>query len=72
MGLSMDDIHTPSVPSGPTTNGARANGVGQEKVSLIDLIEQKTQVEEELKALGGVLDSVRLRALSQFMKSREN
>ena len=55
----MDDLHTPTVPSGPTTTGSRAvNGVGEEKLSLMDLIAEKTRVEEELTALGGVLDSV--------------
>ena len=54
----MDDIHTPTVPSGPTTAQRAANGVGKDKMSLMDLIAEKTRVEEELSALGGVLDSV--------------
>ena len=55
----MDDIHTPTVPSGPTTGQGVANGVDKDKLSLMDLIAEKTRVEEELTALGSVLDSVR-------------
>ena len=58
MGLPMDDIHTPTVPSGPTTGQRAVNGVGKDKMSLMDLIAEKTRVEEELTALGSVLDSV--------------
>ena len=58
MGLRMYDIHTPTVPSGPTTGQRAANGVGKDKMSLMDLIAEKTRVEEELTALGSVLDSV--------------
>ncbi|CAD6577349.1 MAG: GTP-binding nuclear protein gsp1/Ran [Alectoria sarmentosa] len=57
MGLLMDDIHTPTVPSGPTTAQRVANGVGKDKMSLMDLIAEKTRIEEELSALGSVLDS---------------
>ena len=58
MGLRMDNIHTPTVPSGSTTGQGVANGVDKDKLSLMDLIAEKTKVEEELTALGGVLDSV--------------
>ena len=58
MGLLMDNIHTPTVPSGPTTGQRVANGVDKDKLSLMDLIAEKTRVEEELTALGSVLDSV--------------
>ena len=55
----MNNIHDPSVvPSGPTTSHSITNGTPQEKVPLMDLIAEKTRVEEELKALGSVLDSV--------------
>ena len=54
----MDDIHTPKVPSGPTIGQGVANGVDKDKLSLMDLIAEKTRVEEELTALGSVLDSV--------------
>ena len=55
----MDDIHTPTVPSGPTTGQKAANGVDKDKLSLLDLMSEKTRVEDELTALGSVLDSVR-------------
>ncbi|KAK0509290.1 hypothetical protein JMJ35_008661 [Cladonia borealis] len=57
MGLRMDDIHTPTVPSGPTTGQRAANGIDKDKLSLMELMSEKTRVEEELSALGSVLDS---------------
>jgi len=54
----MDDIHTPSVASGPTTNG-HANGVSKENMSLDALMAEKQRIEGELSALSAVLDSVR-------------
>ena len=54
----MDDIHTPTVPSGPTTGQRAANGIDKDKLSLMELMSEKTRVEEELSALGSVLDSV--------------
>ena len=54
----MDDIHTPTVPSGPTTGQRAVNGIDKDKLSLMELITEKTRVEEELGALGSVLDSV--------------
>ena len=56
----MDDIHTPTVPSGPTTGQTTTNGVASDKLAIMDLISEKTRVEDELLALGSVLDSVRL------------
>lgn len=53
----MDDIHTPTVASGPTSGG-HTNGVHKEQLSLQELIAEKDRVETELKALGQVLDSV--------------
>ena len=58
MGLRMDDIHTPTVASRPTTGQRAANVIDKDKLSLMDLIAEKTRVEEELSALGSVLDSV--------------
>ena len=58
MGLRMENIHTPTVPSGSTTRQEVANGVDKDKLSLMSLIDEKTKVEEELTALGSVLDSV--------------
>lgn len=53
----MDDLHTPTVPSGPTTR-LQGNDTGISRLSLMDLIDRKDRLEEELKALGSVLDSV--------------
>lgn len=55
----MDDIHTPTVASGPTTGRGPSNGLGIDKLSLMDIFNEKTRVEDELRALGSVLDSVR-------------
>ena len=61
MGLPMNNLHNPTVvPSGPSTNLGVANEAPQEEMPLKDLIAEKTRVDEELKALGSVLDSVRL------------
>ncbi len=57
MGLRMDDLHTPTVPSGPTTR-LQGNDAGISRLSLLDLIDRKEGLEEELKALGSVLDTV--------------
>ncbi|KAL8665594.1 MAG: hypothetical protein Q9202_002098 [Teloschistes flavicans] len=57
MGLRMDDIHTPTVQSGPTSVSASARSTGDATKPLSELITEKTRVEEELKALSGVLDS---------------
>lgn len=55
----MDDIHAPTVSSGPTSS-AYSNGIPKEQLSLQELISEKDRVEAELKALGHVLDSVRV------------
>ncbi|KAK8208608.1 26S proteasome non-ATPase regulatory subunit 9 [Phyllosticta capitalensis] len=52
----MDDIHSPSVASGPSTNGA-SNGLSKQDLSLGDLIAEKQRIEGELSALSSVLDS---------------
>ncbi|KAF2139962.1 uncharacterized protein K452DRAFT_231398 [Aplosporella prunicola CBS 121167] len=52
----MDDIHTPSVASGPATNGA-SNGVPKQEMSLVELIAEKQRIDSELSALSSVLDS---------------
>lgn len=57
MGFSiMDDIHAPTVPSGPTSQ-LHSNGTGGKK-TLQELIARKDNLEAELSALGSVLDSV--------------
>ena len=57
MGIHMDDLHAPTVASGPTSAGY-SNGVPKDQLSLQELIAEKDRVEAELKALGQVLDSV--------------
>lgn len=57
MGIPMDDIHTPTVASGPTSAPGR-NGRELSSLSLNELFEEKTRLEAELKALSSVLDSV--------------
>lgn len=59
MGLPMDNIHTPTVASGPNSARTSHSTKSNSDVSLLDLIAEKAGVEEELKALSGVLDSVR-------------
>lgn len=50
------DIHAPTVPSGPTTNGT-TNGAPAAPFPLARLMEEKDRLEGELKALGSLLDS---------------
>ncbi|MCJ1418549.1 GTP-binding nuclear protein gsp1/Ran [Xylographa parallela] len=57
MGLRMDDIHTPTVPSGPTSTSNGTSKAPQGKMLLMDLITEKERVESELGALSSVLDS---------------
>ncbi|KAF2006592.1 hypothetical protein P154DRAFT_422116 [Amniculicola lignicola CBS 123094] len=52
----MDDLHAPTVRSGPTSGGY-SNGIPKDQLSLQELIAEKGRVEAELKALGQVLDS---------------
>ncbi len=54
----MSNLHAPTVPSGPTT-APFANGTAA-RLSFAELQRKKANTEAELKALGGVLDSVRL------------
>jgi 26S proteasome non-ATPase regulatory subunit 9 len=58
----MDDIHAPTVASGPTSGGY-SNGISKEQLSLQELMAEKDRLETELKALGQVLDSV---SVSQY------
>ena len=60
---AMDDMHAPTVSSGPTSSGA-SNGIPKAQLSLQELISEKDRVETELKALGQVLDSVRMQWFS--------
>ena len=55
--LRMSNIHAPTVPSGPTSAPTTNGHAGQQR-SFAELQRAKDDVEAELKALGGVLDSV--------------
>lgn len=56
MGLRMDDLHAPTVGSGPTSQPP-SNGT-EDELTLQELIAKKENLEAELTALGSVLDSV--------------
>ncbi len=58
MGIPMEDIHAPSVASGPTSGLGLSNGIGTDRRSLMELIAEKDRMESELSALSSVLDSV--------------
>lgn len=54
--LRMNNLHAPTVPSGPTT--ARATNGGAAHLTFAELQRKKENMEAELKALSSVLDSV--------------
>lgn len=57
MGIPMDDnIHAPTVASGPTTGGT--SGPDLAKLSVVELMQEKQRLEDELSALSSVLTSV--------------
>ena len=58
MGLHMDNIHSPTVPSGPASSTYRPASPSQEETPLLDLMNDKDRVESELRALISVLESV--------------
>ncbi|KAK5624690.1 hypothetical protein RRF57_000406 [Xylaria bambusicola] len=53
--LRMENIHAPTIPSGPTSHPI-TNG-NAKQLSFVELQQKKNNMEAELKALGGVLDS---------------
>lgn len=56
MGIPMNNnIHTPTVPSGPSSGGAPRDF---SKLSMPALTQEKQRIEDELSALSGVLSSV--------------
>jgi 26S proteasome non-ATPase regulatory subunit 9 len=56
MGIPMDDdIHAPTVASGPTSGGVPRD---LSKLSMTDLMAEKERIEAELSALSSVLNSV--------------
>lgn len=56
MGLPMNNLHAPTVASGPTSHGP-LNG-DTKTASLFELMDQRDRVQSEISALGAVLDSV--------------
>lgn len=52
------DIHMPTVACSPNPHNNGSQSSGNAKEDLLTLMEEKDIVEAELKALGGVLDSV--------------
>lgn len=58
MGLNMDNIHIPSIASGPTTGHASTKTLEQGQLSLLELHSEKQRIEEEISALSRVLESV--------------
>lgn len=54
--MKMNNLHAPTIPSGPTSAGA--NGVKTAGLTLPELQIKKENMEAELRALSGVLDSV--------------
>lgn len=55
--LRMENLHAPTIPSGPSSRSFTNGNAAQ--LSFAELSQKKENVEAELKALGGVLDSVR-------------
>ncbi|KAH7417351.1 26S proteasome non-ATPase-like protein regulatory subunit 9 [Cadophora sp. MPI-SDFR-AT-0126] len=52
----MENLHAPTVPSGPTS-GPATNGIQSSGLTLAQLQAKKDSLEAEIRALGGVLDS---------------
>ena len=59
MGLPqrMENLHAPTVPSGPTSGLASTNGIQTSGLTFPQL-QAKDNIEAELRALGSVLESV--------------
>ena len=54
---NMENLHAPTVPSGPTSGPASTNGTNT-GMTFQQLQAKKDNIEAELRALGSVLDSV--------------
>lgn len=54
--LRMNNLHAPTIPSGPSSVPTPQNGTG---LTLKELETKKDNMEAELRALSGVLESVR-------------
>jgi 26S proteasome non-ATPase regulatory subunit 9 len=60
MGLPqrMENLHAPTVPSGPISGPASTNGAQTSVLTFPQLQAKKDNIEAELRALGSVLESV--------------
>jgi 26S proteasome non-ATPase regulatory subunit 9 len=60
MGLPqrMENLHAPTVPSGPTSRPLSTNGTQTSGLTFPQLQAKKDNIEAELRALGSVLESV--------------
>lgn len=63
----MSNLHAPTVPSGPTS--APVSNGNAAHLSFAELQRKKDAIEGELKALGGVLDSVGPYPYPAFIKT---
>jgi 26S proteasome non-ATPase regulatory subunit 9 len=54
----MENLHAPTVPSGPTSGPANTNGIQTSSLTFPQLQAKKDNIEAELRALGSVLESV--------------
>lgn len=66
----MNNLHAPTVPSGPTSAPASNGQLG--KLTFAELDQKKQNVEAELKALGGVLESVSIYADTYYRLAMAN
>ncbi|TVY83351.1 26S proteasome non-ATPase regulatory subunit [Lachnellula suecica] len=55
--LRMENLHAPTVPSGPASGPAGANGIHTSGLSFDQLQARKDNIEAEIRALGSVLES---------------
>ncbi|TVY30417.1 26S proteasome non-ATPase regulatory subunit [Lachnellula hyalina] len=55
--LRMENLHAPTVHSGPTSGLAGTNGIQTSGLSLTQLQAKKDNIEAEIRALGSVLES---------------
>ncbi|KAF7928612.1 uncharacterized protein EAE98_005668 [Botrytis deweyae] len=53
----MENLHAPTIPSGPTSGPGAANGMQTNGLTFPQLQAKKDNIEAEIKALSGVLDS---------------
>ncbi|RDW84978.1 putative 26s proteasome non-atpase regulatory subunit 9 protein [Coleophoma cylindrospora] len=53
----MENLHAPTVPSGPTSGPGATNGVVTQGLSFAQLQAKKDNIEAEISALSSVLDS---------------